>query len=513
VRGRKVSKEEHGREEGKTHLEVRLESLQPPSTDSAVNNTVVARESRLHNSNLLEALLRRRVNDELLLARTDGKDARLRGVDDSGERLDAHHSKVRDGEGSSLVLLRLELTVTSLGSESLGLRRDGRETLATGVGDDGGDETGRGSDGDADVLSLVLTDEVSVPSRVGLGDVLEGEGGSLDDEVVDRELDRLGRLLGSGGGVEGGAELVDTVHVDLGGEVVVGDSGLRLGEALSDDTAHAGNGNVGVGSSGSSGGSLGGGGGGGGTSRGGSLELLNVLLEDATLRSGTLDLGEGNTLLESEALGDGGGEDDGAVGRELEGGGVLLSGSGGLLLLLGRLLLLLGLLLLLRLLLGGLSLGTLSEESVDGRFGEVVALLTKDSNGGSDLNSLRAVADLRERIASTGRLRSSIEESTHDNLAENTLVLSLNVHGSLVRLLLAEKERMLAAVSCDLEEKGKGGTTHDLKENVTGSERSTLLDLPRRDTALSHGRRPVRRKGRGKGRRTRSVCRRSKGRR
>ena len=79
----------------------------------------------------------------------------MRRVDNGGERVDTHHTEVGDGEGSSLVLFRLEFAIASLSSEFLGLRRDGSESLATSIGDDRSDETGRSGDGNANVLSRV----------------------------------------------------------------------------------------------------------------------------------------------------------------------------------------------------------------------------------------------------------------------------------------------------------------------------------------------------------------------
>jgi hypothetical protein len=176
---------------------------------------VVARKSSLHHADLLESLLGRSIENQLLLSSSDSENARLRRVDDGGERVDTHHTEVRDGERSTLVFLRLELAIASPSSELLGLSRDGSESLASSIGDNRSDETGRSGDSNANVLSRVsekaksegqfrpkpkeqscsvlkgnsLPDELSVPSRVGFGNVLKSESGSLDDEVVDRKLD------------------------------------------------------------------------------------------------------------------------------------------------------------------------------------------------------------------------------------------------------------------------------------------------------------------------------------
>lgn len=201
------------------------------------------------------------------------------------------------------------------------------------------------------------------------------ESGSLDDEVVDGKLDTsLDTLLLStisrlGSGVEGGTKLVDSVHVDFDGEVVVRNGRFGFGEAGSDNFSHVGSGSVDVLSSGTSGrgsGSLSGSRSGG--RGGGRLEFLDVLLENSTFRSGTLDLAEGNTLLESETLGHRSSENDGSVGREFESSRLLRSRLflGFLLLRLFPLRLFLGLLLLGLFLLRCL-LSRFSYESVDSR--------------------------------------------------------------------------------------------------------------------------------------------------
>lgn len=212
------------------------------------------------------------------------------GVDDGCELLDAHHAHVGDGEGAALVLVGGELVGTSAGDEILDLVGDGGQALGVGVGDNGGDQASGGRGGDANVGGVVpifpkgskvnmagdkqmlaneqlrhvilLSDGVVHPGAVGLGDGLEGKSGGLDDEVVDGQL-----VLVLGGLVEDLAELQDLIHLELDGDVVVGDGLLGLGQTLSNDLAHVGERDVGVSSSGRSSG----GGSSGGLGSGGSL--------------------------------------------------------------------------------------------------------------------------------------------------------------------------------------------------------------------------------------------------
>ena len=134
--------------------------------------------------------------------------------------MDAKHAQVGDGERTALVLFGLELAVLGLGGERLDFGRDAGETLAADVLDDGGDQTGRGGDGDTDVGLLEpvraegrgrkrrsvyrirvdegdefrregtcysLPDAVSHPSSVGLGHISESQSRGLDDYERERE--------------------------------------------------------------------------------------------------------------------------------------------------------------------------------------------------------------------------------------------------------------------------------------------------------------------------------------
>lgn len=215
-------------------------------------------------------------------------------------------------------------------------------------------------------------------------------------EVVDRELGLALRSL-----VEDLAELQEAVHVDLDGEVVVGDGLLGLEETLGNNTTHVGGGDVLV--LGSGGGRSTGSGSGG--SRG-DLEALNVGLGDETVGTSALDLGKGDTLGKSNLAGDGRSEEGGLVGADLGrlggGGSSLLLGLGGLSL-------------------GGSGLGGLGSgglntvNSGDGGVGnvglgservgtgKVVTLLAEDGDGVADSDVLRAVGSLGEKSGQQGR--------------------------------------------------------------------------------------------------------------
>jgi len=223
-----------------------LESSKPLSADSTIDDTVVVRGSDGHNRDSLElrlAVLRGvcGVGHDLDIRGTNSEDTSLGRVDNSGEVLDAEHTKVGDSEGAALVLVGLELVLSGLLGERLHLGRDTSEALEVSVGDDGGDEASISGDRNRDINIVVVADVSLLPRAVDLRNLLEGSSGSLDDEVVDGELGGLGvgllsllsELL-----VKISAKLVDSVHLDLDGDVVVGDALLGLSETLGNDLAH-----------------------------------------------------------------------------------------------------------------------------------------------------------------------------------------------------------------------------------------------------------------------------------
>ena len=83
------------------------------------------------------------------------------------------------------------------------------------------------------------------PGGVDRGDAAEGFGGGLQDEVVNRELDRIGAGFGETL-VQRFAHRHERSGVDFDFEVEVGDRDLRLQESASDRLAHAAHGDVGV---------------------------------------------------------------------------------------------------------------------------------------------------------------------------------------------------------------------------------------------------------------------------
>ena len=292
----------------------------------------------------------------------DGQDTGLRGVDDGSEALNRGvHAHVADGEGAALVLLGLELVVTSTLAQVADLVGDAGQTEPLDTLNNRGDQAGGGGNGNADVNGVVLADDSLAvlldPAGVDLGHLHEGGGTGLDEEVIDGQL-----VLAVSGGVQSLAQLEKLGDREGGGDEVVGVLGHRLLQAVGDSLAHRGDGKILKG-------------GGGGSS---GLVLLHILLGDLATLAGTLDGLEGNTLLESQSLGSV--ADVGLTvqaglqlltgGLRLLSGGLRGRGRGGRLSALGSLLLGRG-----SLLTTGISQG----ERLKGR--DVGTLLNKDGNG------------------------------------------------------------------------------------------------------------------------------------
>lgn len=270
-----------------------LKLLNPLSTNGTIHHLVVEATSNddlvipLGNGTLLSLN-----GDGNLADSTDSQDTGLRGVDNSGEALNGSvHTHVADGEGTTLVLLGLELVVTGTLAKVTDLVGDAGQTETLDVLDNGGDQTGGGGDSDTDVGGVVLTDDSLAvdlnPAGVDLGHLEQSGGTGLDQEVVDGEL-----VLALSGGVQSLAELQELADGEGGGDEVVGVLSHGLLETVGDNLAHGGGGNILV----------------AGGSRAGStatLILLNILLGDLTTTAGTLQSLDGDTLLQSESLGSG----------------------------------------------------------------------------------------------------------------------------------------------------------------------------------------------------------------
>lgn len=227
--------------------------------------------------------------DGNLAGGADSQDTGLRGVDDGSEALNSGvHAHVGDSEGTTLVLLGLELVLAGALAKVLDLVGDAGQTQALDVLDNGGDQTRGGSNSNADVGGAVLTDDglaaLLAPAGVDLGNLHEGDGAGLDQEIVDGEL-----VLAIGGGVQGLAQLEQLGHGQGGGHKVVGVVGHGLLEAVGNGLAHGGNGDILEGRTS------------GGTTRG--LVLLNILLGDHSAAAGALEGLDGDTLLQSQSLG------------------------------------------------------------------------------------------------------------------------------------------------------------------------------------------------------------------
>lgn len=444
-----------------------LQLLDPFATNGTVHNLVVEAAS---NDDLLVPLgdgaLLGLNGDSNLAGGADGENTSLGRVDHSGEALNSRvHTHVADGESTTLVLLGLELVVTSTLAKVTDLVGDAGQTQSVGALDDGSDEAGRGGNSNADVGAVVLADNSLAvlldPARVDLGNLQESSSAGLDEEVVDGEL-----VLAVGGGVQSLAQLHELADGKGGGHKVVRVLGHRLLETVGDDLAHAANREILVGRG----------------SGGAGLVLLNVLLGDNTTTASALQGLDRDTLLQGQSLSSRA-DRRLAVQRGLQlVSGVLGLNSGGLRRRgRGRSLSALGLLLLLSGRSGLVTAGV--SQSEFRKWGNIGALLNKDGNGlliGSKDVSFRRNSVGKDRDFSYSADSNILLTSLLQNLSEDTLLLELEVHLCLIGL--------------------------NLDQDITGLEAVTSLLLPRTNVSRGHCRRKSRHANDGVGRECCSIA-------
>ena len=221
----------------------------------------------------------------------------------------AHHTHIGDRERATLVLLRLELTITGLLGQFLAHPADVRQTQSTTVADNRRNQAIRGGHSHANVLRVVLTDEVTVPRRVRSWHLPKRNCGSFNDKIVHRELGVLGFLGVTVRSlcrctVEQLTELQNAVHFNIKRDIVVRQRCFALRQTLSNRAAHVRDRLIRVRWTSSSLRRRSTGSGSTGTRR----ILLDIFFQNATLRTRALDLQQRNTTLQSDALGHRSGE-------------------------------------------------------------------------------------------------------------------------------------------------------------------------------------------------------------
>lgn len=93
-------------------------------------------------------------------------------------------------EGTALVLLGLQLALLGLVGQLLDNLGDRLDATGIGTLDNGGDQSSGCGDRDRDVNVLELLGVVArAELDIGLGNVAQGQGSSLDQKVVHRDLD------------------------------------------------------------------------------------------------------------------------------------------------------------------------------------------------------------------------------------------------------------------------------------------------------------------------------------
>ena len=225
---------------------------------------------------------------------------RLRRINHRREPLDGIiHAHIRYRDCATLILLRLQLSISRALTEILDLRANGLQTQAIRARNNGRHQSHGSGDGDRDIDAVMranrnLAARRRAPRGIGGGHAARGGRERLDEEVVDRQL--VGAI---GGGVERLAQREQLADGHGAGDEVVRVLVHGLGEAGGDGAAHAAGGRVGVGGERGARGA--------GCRCGGGLEFLNVGQRDAAAGAGAFDFGDGHALFEGGAFGGGAG--------------------------------------------------------------------------------------------------------------------------------------------------------------------------------------------------------------
>ena len=172
----------------------------------------------------------------LFADRPDRQDPCLGRIDDRVELLDAKHAQIADGKRSARVVGRLELARIGPLGQIASFAGDLADALLVDVADDGDDQAPIGSDGHADVHSLVADHAVFGERHVDFGHLADGDRNALHDHVVEGDLDAVvGRLR-----VDLLAQAAHLRRVDGGRQEKVGDRARALGHAAGDRAPHLG---------------------------------------------------------------------------------------------------------------------------------------------------------------------------------------------------------------------------------------------------------------------------------
>ena len=134
------------------------------------------------------------VDDDSLLARTNGKNRRLRRIDDRVEMSDTVHAEIGNREGAALEILCLQGSRFGTRDETRRLVGNLDQTFPVRGLYDRCDQAGFEGDGDGDVRVVESPDYLPVVLDVAFGDFDQRHRGRFDEEVVDRHF--RSRILG-----------------------------------------------------------------------------------------------------------------------------------------------------------------------------------------------------------------------------------------------------------------------------------------------------------------------------
>ena len=173
-------------------LQEAAELGQERGADRAVDHAVVAGER--HREPLARRPLRRRSRRGSSRTWPTARMAPSGGLMTAANVVDAEHPEVRDGEGPVRHLLGLELLRPARAPRARAPRAAmADDALLVGVAHDRRHQAVGDGDGDRDVDAPVHEDGLGRELRVALGHADERDGAGLDEQIVERHLERLRR--------------------------------------------------------------------------------------------------------------------------------------------------------------------------------------------------------------------------------------------------------------------------------------------------------------------------------
>mmetsp|Transcript_19096 Transcript_19096/g.39507 ORF Transcript_19096/g.39507 Transcript_19096/m.39507 type:complete len:341 (-) Transcript_19096:70-1092(-) len=170
---------------------------------------------------------------------SDGQNGRLGWINDGRKFRNTKHAQIGNGKGSTLVFVRSQFPITSASGQILDGTGNFRQPLGVGIKDNGSNETSGCGHGNTNVNGIGILDRVATCNQTAIhfGHISQGECGTTNDKIIDRDLD----LVFAG---QGFAEGQHSIQFDLETGIKVGYGLFGFCQATGNDLTHFGIGDI-----------------------------------------------------------------------------------------------------------------------------------------------------------------------------------------------------------------------------------------------------------------------------